>query len=75
MKPMKFSAAILLLLLALVMSLAGCATQSPPVVSPPSLPPPPAELMEPPKPGLWSENVQALFKQWQQRLMQPSKSF
>lgn len=59
-----------LLLLALALSLAGCATSSPPlVVKPPQIPPPPPELMQPPLPsGQSSASVQELLSRWRQML-------
>lgn len=62
--------------LVLALSLTACATHLPPpaTVQPPQIPQPPAELMEPPQPGLWSEAVQKLFKQWQQLVMQKNPS-
>lgn len=58
------------LLLALALSLTGCATQwvQPKPVQPARLPPPPAELMEPPSSGSWSESVQQLYRRWQKLL-------
>ena len=61
-RPLRLAA----LLLLLAASLTGCATCSPPVQ--PTLPPVPAELMQPPPNEAWSETVQKLLQEWQQRL-------
>lgn len=57
------------MLLALVVSCAGCATASPPVsVPPPRLPAPPAELMQPPPSETFSARVQRSLSQWRKTL-------
>ncbi len=66
-----------LLLLALVLSLTGCAATLPPPpnqVQPPLVQPPPAELMEPPVPGSWSEAVRQRLLRWRKLLTTPSES-
>lgn len=57
-------------LLALVLSLSGCATQSQFVsVPPPKIPPPPPELMvEPDLSQTYSDIVQKLLLDWHRRL-------
>ena len=66
----------LLPLLLLTLSLTACGHFSPhppqPPSPPPQTPPPPPELMTPPEPGLWSDNVRELLRQWLQQLT-PSK--
>lgn len=63
----------MLLPVVLAMSLAGCATPLPPLpVERPRMPKPPPELMTPPEPGSWSDNVQELLRRWLPLLM-PAK--
>lgn len=57
------------LLLALSLSLTGCAAHLPPVVvQPPKIPPPAPELMVAPSSDSYSEKVQQLLSIWQQKL-------
>lgn len=60
------------LLLALSLSLSGCATNSPPPppVHPVVIPAPPSELMVPPDlSGNYSDSVRQLLLQWRQKLI------
>ena len=69
----KRNAKPLLLPLVLALSLTGCATNSTLSPAPPQpvkIPPPPAELMQEPSNESYSDSVQRLLYQWQQRLIE-----
>jgi len=57
-----------LMLLALVMSLSGCAAPSRTVIEPPRLPEPSAESMQAPSSDSYSGRVQQLLRAWREKL-------